>query len=72
MIYEIQIRGYLDRDWEAWYAGFSFTYQPDGTTLLRGEISDQPALHGLLMRISQLGLELVRVEQIKMEDKDNE
>ncbi len=71
-IYEIHIAGHLDKDWEDWFPGFTFVHHPNGTTLLQGEVSDQPALHGLLMRISQLGLELIRVEQMKKEDLDNE
>ncbi len=68
--YEIQIRGHIDLDWQEWFAGFDFTHLPDGTTLLRGQVSDQPALHGILLRINQLGLPLVRVEQINVEDQN--
>lgn len=69
--YEIQIKGHLDSEWTEWFAGFTLTHQPDGTTLLRGVVSDQPALHGLLLRVNQLGLPLVRVEQVNLE-VDNE
>ena len=65
--YEFQLKGHLDSEWTEWFAGFTLTHQPDGTTLLRGLISDQPALHGLLLRINQLGLPLVRVEQVNLE-----
>ena len=65
--YEIHIKGHLDSDWAEWFAGFTFRHQPDGTTLLQGQVSDQPALHGLLVRINQLGLFLIRVEQIDKE-----
>ena len=33
-------------------------------TILYGDIQDQAALHGLLARISDLGLELVEVQRI--------
>jgi hypothetical protein len=36
---------------------------PD-TTTLRAHLPDQPALHGLLQRISGLGLELINVSVI--------
>lgn len=68
--YEIQIKGHLDFDWQTWFTGLTITHQPDGTTLLQGQVSDQPALHGLLTRINQLGLTLIRVEQIDMEVSD--
>ena len=68
--YEIQIKGHLDSEWAEWFPGFTFTHRPDGTTVLSGPISDQPALHGLLTRINQLGLPLLKVEQIGMEDQN--
>lgn len=70
--YEIEIKGHLDQDWDDWLSGLNFTYLPDGRTVLSGQISDQPALHGLLMRINQLGLALLRVERIEMEDRNDE
>ena len=65
--YEIQIAGHLDLRWDDWFEGFSLTHQQDGTTLLTGSVRDQPALFGLLMRVNQLGLPLLRVE--KMNDR---
>lgn len=68
--YEIQLKGHLDREWEEWFAGFSFSHRPNGTTVLSGPIADQPALHGLLARINQLGLPILKVEQTNMETGD--
>ena len=33
-------------------------------TILRGEVTDQPALHGILDRIQALGLELIEVKRV--------
>ena len=68
--YEITIKGYLDLEWDEWFPGFTISHQPQGTTLLSGTVTDQPALHGLLMRISQLGLTLLNVEQLDTEVQD--
>lgn len=65
--FEIVVEGYIDQEWVEQFEGFSFEHLPDGTTLLRGEVIDQPALQGILMRISSLGWSLLRVEQIKKE-----
>lgn len=70
--YEIRIKGHLDRAWAEWFPGFVFTHQPDGVTVLSGQISDQPALHGVLMRINQLGLPLLKVEQIEDQERFDE
>ena len=66
-IFEIVIQGHIDREWDELFEGFGFEHLPDGTTLLRGKVADQPALQGLLMQISSLGWRLLRVEQIQRE-----
>jgi hypothetical protein len=43
-----------------------------GQTVITGEIIDQPHLHGILDRISSLGLELLSVESLPGELYDNE
>jgi hypothetical protein len=43
-----------------------------GQTVLTGEIIDQPHLHGILDRISSLGLELLSIESLPGESYDNE
>ena len=60
-LYEIRVAAHLDDRWAASFDGMSFTRQPDGTTLLRGELPDQSALHGLLSRLRDAGMPLVSV-----------
>ena len=62
--YEIRIAGHLDAHWADWFDGMSITLEEDGTTLLSGPVSDQPALYGLLRKVRDLGLPLVSVNQI--------
>jgi hypothetical protein len=38
--------------------------QPDGTTTLSGPVRDQAALHGLLLKVRDLGLSLVSVNPV--------
>jgi hypothetical protein len=59
--YEIRVKGHLADRWAAWFDGMILTPQGDGTTLLRGLVADQSALHGLLRKVSDLGLPLVSV-----------
>ena len=59
--YEIRLEGRLDNRWAAWFDGLSLTQDIDGTTVLRGPVADQAALHGLLQKVRDVGLPLVSV-----------
>ena len=61
---EIRVKGHLADRWAGWFDGMSITRQADGTTLLDGPVADQPALHGLLRKVSDLGLPLLSVTPI--------
>ena len=62
--YEICVQGHLDARWAAWFDGLRLTHGSDGTTVLRGPVADQAALHGLLNRVRDLGLPLIAVTQV--------
>ena len=62
--YRIRIQGHLDRGWAADFTGMELTHRADGTTLLRGPVADQAALHGLLQRLGGLGLPLLEVRRL--------
>jgi hypothetical protein len=66
-LYEIRVKGNLDPQWTDWFDGFALTVQENDETLLTGPVADQPALHGLLARIRDLGLPLLSVQQVKEE-----
>ena len=57
--YEIRLQGHLDPRWAAWLDGLRLTHERDGTTLLRGPVVDQAALHGLLVKVRDLNLTLI-------------
>lgn len=63
-LYEIRVKGRLDDRWSAWFDGLTVERIVDGTTVLRGPIADQAALHGLLQRVRDLGLELISVARL--------
>ena len=62
-IYEIQIKGDLGSEWSAWFDDFQIISLANDGTLLVGQVVDQPALHGVLAKIRDLGLEIIRVER---------
>ena len=59
--YEIRIQGRLDAHWSTWLDGLTLSQTDDGTTVLRGLVTDQAALHGLLNRVRDIGLPLLSV-----------
>lgn len=61
--YEIRVKGRIGRRTLARFEGFESQFEP-AETVLRGQITDQAALHGLLDKIEGLGLELVEVRQV--------
>jgi hypothetical protein len=59
--YEIRVQGHLAARWAAWFDGMSLTARDDGTTVIHGTIADQSALHGLLRKLSDIGVPLISV-----------
>ena len=60
-IYQIRVRGHLSGKRAEWFDGLTIENQPDGEALITGPVADQAALHGLLIRIRDLGLPLLSV-----------
>ena len=65
--YEIRLEGRLDAHWAAWFDGLTVSQEDDGTTVIRGPIADQAALHGVLQQIRDLGLPLISVSRIEID-----
>ena len=59
-LYQVEVKGILDKSWSDWLDGFSLT-QEDGRTLLAGKVIDQAALLGMLTKINDLGLVILSV-----------
>lgn len=57
--YTIRVRGHLDPEWSDWFDGLTLSNLPDGQAELSGPMADEAALHGVLLRIRDLGLPLL-------------
>ncbi len=68
-IYQIILQGHLSSQWSDWFEGFTITLDERGQTILVGPVIDQPALHGLLKKIRDLGIPLISVSRL---DPDEE
>jgi hypothetical protein len=64
--YEIRIKGHLDESWADWFDGITIWHEDNGETLLTGPLPDQAALHGVLNRLRDLGIELISVNMVEV------
>jgi hypothetical protein len=63
-LYEIRLKGHLDARWAAWFDGLTLAQEDNGSTVIRGWVIDQAALHGLLQKVRDIGLTLVSVARV--------
>ena len=62
--YRIRLEGCLDPEWSDWFEQMAISTE-GGKTILTGPVTDQAALHGLLIRIRDLNLTLLSVERLQ-------
>ena len=55
----------MSASWASWFEGLEIRPEENGETVLAGTLADQTALHGVLMRIRDLGLPLVAVSRLE-------
>jgi hypothetical protein len=64
--YEIRLKGHLPDRWAGWFGEVSIGLDEDGTTRLTCPAIDQSALYGLLKKVRSLGLPLLAVNRIEL------
>jgi hypothetical protein len=70
LIYQIKIKGELDPVWMEWFEGLTLIHDCEGNTVLTGPITDHTALHSILLKIRDLNLKLISVNQIELNSGD--
>ena len=69
--YEIRVKDVLDSRWTAWFDGLQVIGEGEETVIC-GLLADQPALHGLLTKVRDLGLCLISVRRLDTGRAGNE
>lgn len=63
-LYEIRVASHLSPNWATRFEGLSMQHEPEGETVLSGML-DQAALHGVFVKIRNLGLYLISVNPVE-------
>jgi hypothetical protein len=67
--YEIRVGGHLDLRWVDWFEGMEITtgFDQNGSpiSVISGNIVDQAALHGILIKIRDIGIPIISVNRVE-------
>ena len=63
-VYKIRVKGHLEGHWSEWFDGLVISNLKNGEAVLSGEIVDQAALHGVLIKVRDLSLPLLAVSRV--------
>ena len=64
--YEIRLKGHLTDRWTGWFGDVTIGLEEDGTTRLTCPAIDQAALYGLIKKVRNLGLPLLSVNRLEL------
>lgn len=70
-LYQIKVEGYLDKAWSEWLGGLLITHDEEGNSWISGVIRDQAALHGVMVKIRDLGLPILSLESVEINMHNN-
>jgi hypothetical protein len=69
--YQIKIKGHLDNHWSDWLDNLTISNEANGEAVLHGPLTDQAALHGVLIKIRDLGLPLLAITTVATNESEN-
>jgi hypothetical protein len=70
--YQIKVKGHLESHWSAWFDNLTICNQANGEAVLHGPLTDQSALHGVLIKIRDLGLPLLAITTVATNESAND
>jgi hypothetical protein len=65
---EIRVKGRIDEHWSNWFGDLAITYAEGDETILTGTVADQSVLYGILTRLRDLGLSLLSVNHVEIDN----
>ncbi len=68
--YEICLKGHLDERWVPWFEGFAIAHSFQNgapVTRLYGPVADQAALHGVLIKLRDIGIPILSINLVEPE-----
>ncbi len=64
--YIIRVKGLLDECWSEWFDGFTIMHDvARSETVLSGQLADETAIYGLLIKARNLSLTLISLERVE-------
>jgi hypothetical protein len=69
--YHIRLKGHLADHWSAWFDNMTISNEANGEAVLYGSLPDQAALHGILIKVRDLGLPLLAVTTVATDETNN-
>jgi hypothetical protein len=65
---EIRVKGRIDEHWSNWLDDLTIAHTEQDETILTGCVADQATLYGVLARLRDLGLPLLSVNHVGVDD----
>jgi hypothetical protein len=65
--YEIRLKGHLNEQWAIWFGEATITLEDNGNTIVTCPVVDQAALHGLFKKVRDLGMPLLSVNFVSLD-----
>jgi hypothetical protein len=62
--FEIRVQGHISNARADFFEAMNIRRESDGTTTLHGPLPDQTALHSILIRIRDLNLKIISVNEV--------
>jgi hypothetical protein len=57
--YQFVVKGCLKPHWSEWFEDMKINNTADGNAIISGPLNDQAAVHGIIAKIRDLGLQLL-------------